>query len=67
LLGYAPALCCTDEDIDGIIERTPMTLEDKDVRTVTKGRLLRLSPEYRAISADTPAAGATHRSRGSCV
>jgi adenosylmethionine-8-amino-7-oxononanoate aminotransferase len=37
VLGYAPPLCCTDEDIDGIIERTRMTLEEKDVRTVMKG------------------------------
>lgn len=36
ILGYAPPLCCTDADIDGIIERTRMTLdqtlEDPDVR-----------------------------------
>jgi putrescine---pyruvate transaminase len=41
VLGYAPPRCCTDEDIDGIIERTRMTLdqtlEDKDVRAVMKG------------------------------
>ena len=41
VLGYAPPLCCTDEDIDGIIERTRMTLdqtlEDKDVRAAMKG------------------------------
>jgi adenosylmethionine-8-amino-7-oxononanoate aminotransferase len=41
VLGYAPPLCCTDDDIDGIIERTKttldQTLEDKDVRAAMKG------------------------------
>jgi len=41
VLGYAPPLCCTDADIDGIIERTRVTLdqtlEDKDVRAAMKG------------------------------
>ncbi|MER8400040.1 aspartate aminotransferase family protein [Mesorhizobium sp. M1348] len=41
ILGYAPPLCCTDDDIDGILERTRMTLdqtlEDKDVRSAMKG------------------------------
>jgi putrescine aminotransferase len=41
VLGYAPPLCCTDGDIDGIIERTRMTLdqtlEDRDVRAAMKG------------------------------
>ncbi|MER9861837.1 aspartate aminotransferase family protein [Mesorhizobium sp. M0185] len=41
ILGYAPPLCCTDDDIDGILERTRMTLdqtlEDKDVRAAMKG------------------------------
>ncbi|CDX12159.1 Family II aminotransferase [Mesorhizobium plurifarium] len=36
VLGYAPPLCCTDEDIDAIIERTRLTLDqtlaDPDVR-----------------------------------
>ncbi|OHV87681.1 aspartate aminotransferase family protein [Mesorhizobium sp. ORS 3428] len=36
VLGYAPPLCCTDSDIDAIIERTrrtlDQTLEDADVR-----------------------------------
>ncbi len=36
ILGYAPPLCCTDADIDAIIERTrrtlDQTLEDTDVR-----------------------------------
>ncbi|KAA0575793.1 aspartate aminotransferase family protein [Azospirillum sp. B21] len=36
VLGYAPPLCCTDDDIDAIIERTArtldQTLEDPDVR-----------------------------------
>ncbi len=36
ILGYAPPLCCTDADIDAIIERTrrtlDQTLEDPDVR-----------------------------------
>jgi adenosylmethionine-8-amino-7-oxononanoate aminotransferase len=35
-LGYAPPLCCTDDEIDGIIERTAktldQTLEDPDIR-----------------------------------
>lgn len=41
VLGYAPPLCCTDKEIDGIIERTRLTLdqtlEDKDVRAAMKG------------------------------
>jgi adenosylmethionine-8-amino-7-oxononanoate aminotransferase len=41
ILGYAPPLCCTEDDIDGILERTGMTLdqtlEDKDVRAAMKG------------------------------
>ena len=41
VLGYAPPLCCTEDDIDGIIERTRMTLdqtlEDRDVRAAMKG------------------------------
>lgn len=41
ILGYAPPLCCTDDDIDGILERTRMTLdqtlEDNDVRAAMKG------------------------------
>lgn len=40
VLGFAPPLCCTDDDIDGILERTRLTLdqtlEDKDVRAVLK-------------------------------
>jgi putrescine---pyruvate transaminase len=36
VLGYAPPLCCTDEEIDMILERTRLvldaTLEDADVR-----------------------------------
>ena len=40
VLGYAPPLCCTDGEIDGIIERTRMTLdqtlEDKDVRAAMR-------------------------------
>ncbi|CAH2405282.1 aspartate aminotransferase family protein [Mesorhizobium escarrei] len=40
ILGYAPPLCCTEDDIDGILERTRMTLdqtlEDKDVRASMK-------------------------------
>jgi putrescine aminotransferase len=40
ILGYAPPLCCTQDDIDGILERTRMTLdqtlEDKDVRAAMK-------------------------------
>ncbi|MER8367784.1 aspartate aminotransferase family protein [Mesorhizobium sp. M0306] len=41
ILGYAPPLCCTNDDIDGILERTRMTLDqtldDKDVRAAMKG------------------------------
>ncbi|MER9504784.1 aspartate aminotransferase family protein [Mesorhizobium sp. M0579] len=41
ILGFAPPLCCTDDDIDGILERTRMTLdqtlEDKDVREAMAG------------------------------
>ncbi|RCW78720.1 aspartate aminotransferase family protein [Phyllobacterium bourgognense] len=41
VLGYAPPLCCTDEDIDAIIERTRLTLDqtlaDNDVRAEMKG------------------------------
>ncbi|MBV2144932.1 aspartate aminotransferase family protein [Falsochrobactrum sp. TDYN1] len=40
VLGYAPPLCCTDEDIDAIIERTRKTLDqtlaDEDVRAALK-------------------------------
>ena len=36
VLGYAPPLCCTDDDIDAILERTAQTLDqtldDPDVR-----------------------------------
>ncbi|ASV87814.1 aminotransferase class-III family protein (plasmid) [Ochrobactrum quorumnocens] len=41
VLGYAPPLCCTDEDVDAIIERTRKTLDqtlaDEDVRAAMKG------------------------------
>ncbi len=41
VIGYAPPLCCTDDEIDAIIERTKKTLdetlEDPDVRRVVKG------------------------------
>lgn len=41
VIGYAPPLCCTDGDIDEIIERTrktlDQTLEDKDVRMAVRG------------------------------
>lgn len=41
VLGYAPPLCCSDEEIDGIIERTRLTLdqtlEDNDVQAAMKG------------------------------
>ncbi len=41
VLGYAPPLCCTDADIDAILERTALTLdqtlEDPDVRQALKG------------------------------
>lgn len=42
VLGYAPPLCCTDGDIDAIIERTRMTLDqtldDADVRAALRGK-----------------------------
>jgi adenosylmethionine-8-amino-7-oxononanoate aminotransferase len=38
VLGYAPPLCCTDDDVDAIVARTRKTLdqtfEDRDVRTL---------------------------------
>jgi putrescine aminotransferase len=41
VFGYAPPLCCTDEDIDGIVERTrkvlDLTLEDPEIRAVLRG------------------------------
>jgi adenosylmethionine-8-amino-7-oxononanoate aminotransferase len=41
VLGYAPPLCCTDEEIDGIVARTrktlDQTLEDRDVRAAMRG------------------------------
>ncbi|MCX8278826.1 aspartate aminotransferase family protein [Phyllobacterium sp. 0TCS1.6C] len=41
VLGYAPPLCCTDDDIDAIIERTRLTLDqtlaDEDVRAAMRG------------------------------
>lgn len=41
VLGYAPPLCCADDDIDAIIERTRKTLDqtlaDEDVRAAMKG------------------------------
>lgn len=41
ILGFAPPLCCTEDDIDRILERTRMTLdqtlEDNDVRSAIKG------------------------------
>ncbi|WP_336744363.1 aspartate aminotransferase family protein [Aureimonas altamirensis] len=40
ILGYAPPLCCTDDDIDAIIERTratlDQTLDDPDVRAAMR-------------------------------
>ncbi|EJZ18718.1 hypothetical protein RCCGEPOP_24057 [Rhizobium sp. Pop5] len=40
VLGYAPPLCCTDADIDAILEKTlrtlDQTLEDPDVRRALK-------------------------------
>ncbi|WP_404401889.1 aspartate aminotransferase family protein [Pelagibacterium halotolerans] len=40
ILGYAPPLCCTEAEIDEIVERTRLTLdqtlEDKDVRAAMK-------------------------------
>ena len=47
VLGYAPPLCCTDGEIDGIIERTRMTLdqtlEDKDVRAAMKVMIVQVA------------------------
>jgi adenosylmethionine-8-amino-7-oxononanoate aminotransferase len=41
VLGFAPPLCCTNEDIDQIIDRTrhvlDLTLEDPDIRAVMRG------------------------------
>ncbi|KTR07853.1 hypothetical protein NS365_02665 [Aureimonas ureilytica] len=41
ILGYAPPLCCTDDDIDRIVDCTrttlDQTLEDPDVRAAMKG------------------------------
>lgn len=38
VLGYAPPLCCTDGDIEAIIDRTrrtlDQTLEDNDIRAM---------------------------------
>ncbi|SEN66009.1 Adenosylmethionine-8-amino-7-oxononanoate aminotransferase [Gemmobacter aquatilis] len=40
VLGYAPPLCCTEAEIDGIVERTRLTLdqtlEDADVRAALR-------------------------------
>ena len=40
VLGFAPPLCCTDADIDAIIERTRATLDqtltDPDVRAAMR-------------------------------
>jgi adenosylmethionine-8-amino-7-oxononanoate aminotransferase len=40
VLGYAPPLCCTDSDIDAILERTRLTLDqtldDPDVRAAMR-------------------------------
>ncbi|WP_427023589.1 aspartate aminotransferase family protein [Aureimonas ureilytica] len=41
ILGFAPPLCCTEADIDGIVERTRLTLDqtldDADVRAQMRG------------------------------
>jgi adenosylmethionine-8-amino-7-oxononanoate aminotransferase len=41
IFGYAPPLCCTEEQIDAIVERTrtvlDLTLEDPEIRTVLRG------------------------------
>lgn len=41
VLGYAPPLCCTAQEIDGIVERTRLTLdqtlEDAEVRAAMRG------------------------------
>lgn len=41
VLGYAPPLCCTEQEIDGIVERTRLTLdqtlEDAEVRAAMRG------------------------------
>ncbi|MEM7731651.1 MAG: aminotransferase class III-fold pyridoxal phosphate-dependent enzyme [Pseudomonadota bacterium] len=41
VLGFAPALCCSKDDIDQIVERTRIvldqTLEDPDIRAAMKG------------------------------
>lgn len=41
IFGYAPPLCCTDAEIDAIMERTrkvlDLTLEDPEIRAVLRG------------------------------
>lgn len=41
ILGYAPPLCCTSDEIDAIVERTrkvlDLTLEDAEIREVLRG------------------------------
>lgn len=41
ILGYAPPLCCTADEIDAIVERTrkvlDLTLEDPEIREVLRG------------------------------
>ncbi len=41
VLGYAPPLCCTADEIDAIVERTrnllDLTLADREVRAVLSG------------------------------
>lgn len=41
ILGYAPPLCCTADEIDGIVERSrkvlDLTLEDPEIREVLRG------------------------------
>ena len=40
IFGYAPPLCCTDGEIDAIVERTrtvlDLTLEDPEIRAVLR-------------------------------
>ena len=40
IFGYAPPLCCTDDEIDGIVERTrrvlDLTLDDPEIRAVLR-------------------------------
>ena len=56
--GLCPPLCCTEDDIDGILERTRLTLdqtlEDKDVRAAMKGLTAARAGVARSLSGFSP-------------